>query len=278
MDARRTTAATNNAEWCDLVCRSHGAQTLFDDDTWTSETRTPAYYPDAVTLVPDPSVRELLSRIDTSAGCSIKDSFASLDLTSHGFRTLFDAQWVVRASGARPALEATSKARPAPEAGPRWEVVRTPSDLDAWEQAWVGGAGPTGIFGAELLDNDSVAVLAARANERVVAGAILNRSATVVGISNFFAESGVASAGWSGCLTLAGSLFPEATFVGYESGDRLVDVRHHGFETVGPLRVWIRSAVGAREAAPGPLCDRRDREDIGRVDPLVDRPCQRPVS
>src|SRR4051812_21552215 len=56
MDAWRTTAATNNAEWCDLVCRSHGAQTLFDDDAWTSETRTPAYYPDAVTLVSDPSV------------------------------------------------------------------------------------------------------------------------------------------------------------------------------------------------------------------------------
>jgi hypothetical protein len=27
----------------------------------------------------------LLARIDTSVGCSIKDSFASLDLAAHGF-------------------------------------------------------------------------------------------------------------------------------------------------------------------------------------------------
>jgi hypothetical protein len=227
--AWRTAAAFNNAEWCDLVCRSHGANTRLDGDAWTSETRTPALYPDAVTLVPDPSVPDLLSRIDTSAGCSIKDSFASLDLTADGFRVLFDARWIVR----------TSKARPPEGAFPRWERVRTPGGLATWEQAWRGGDGPPGVFRAELLDDDSVAVLAARSGERVVAGAILNRSSTVVGISNFFAEPHVTSAGWSGCLTLAGALYPASTFVGYESGDGLLAARNHGFETVGPLRVWV---------------------------------------
>ena len=227
--AWRTAAAVNNAEWCDLVCRSHGASTRLDGDAWTSETRTPAFYPDAVTLAPDPSVPDLLSRIDTSAGCSIKDSFASLDLTADGFRVLFDAEWIVR----------TSAARPSEGAGPRWERVRTPGGLATWEQAWRGGDGPAGVFRAELLDHDSVAVLAARIGELVVAGAVLNRSSTVVGISNFFAEPRATSAGWSGCLALAGALYPASTFVGYESGDGLVAARSHGFETVGPLRVWV---------------------------------------
>lgn len=97
-------AARNNAAWCDVVCRTHALDTRFDDDAWTSRTRTPIHYPDAVTLVRDPPVRELLDRIDVSAGCSIKDSFASLDLTTCGFRVLFEAEWIVRTPGAaRPA-------------------------------------------------------------------------------------------------------------------------------------------------------------------------------
>ena len=229
MSSWQATAAANNAEWCDLVCRSHGARTRFDADAWTSEARAPTYFPDAVTLVDDPPVPDLLSRINMSAGCSIKDSFGSLDLTGDGFRVLFDAEWIVR----------TSRARPPDGAGPRWELVRTPGGLTTWEQAWRGDDGPTGVFRAELLDHDTVEVLAARAGERVVAGAVLNRSATVVGISNLFAAPRAIAAAWSGCLAFAGALHPASTFVGYESGDGLTAARHHGFETVGPLRVWV---------------------------------------
>jgi hypothetical protein len=226
-------AAVNNAEWCAAVCQSHGVPTRFDDDAWTSQTRTPPGYPDAVTLVPDASVPDLLSRIDTSPGCSIKDSFASLDLTASGFRVLFDANWIVR----------RSKDRQPEGANPRWSLVRDPSGLATWEKAWRGGDGPTDVFRAELLDNDAVAILAALNDDRVVAGAILNRSSmTVVGVSNFFADSAVASASWSGCLAVADSLFPAATFVGYESGDALLAARQHGFETAGPLRIWTSEA------------------------------------
>src|SRR5690349_13349736 len=100
MESWRGFAALNNAQWCDLICRSHGARTRFDDVAWTSSTRTPPYYPDAVTLIPDLSVPDLLARIDSSAGCSIKDSFASLNLTEHGFRLLFEAQWIVHSDAA----------------------------------------------------------------------------------------------------------------------------------------------------------------------------------
>src|SRR4051794_19758091 len=128
----RSMAAVNNAEWCDVVCRTHGLETAFDHDAWTCRTRTPPYYPDAVTLVPEPSVPELLTRIDAFAGCSIKDSFASLDLATYGFRVLLDAEWIVRAPAVR---------RPtAPTLG--WEVVRDGAAFAEWEGAWRGHDGP----------------------------------------------------------------------------------------------------------------------------------------
>jgi hypothetical protein len=222
-------AAANNAEWCDLVCGTHGAQTRFEVDAWTSRTRTPPGYPDAVTLVPDPSVPELLARIDRSAGCSIKDSFASLDMTAYGFRVLFNAQWILHRGTAIPPSSDDA----------RWEVVHDRGGLAEWEQAWRRDDAPPGVFRTELLDHDSVTVLAARSGDRVVAGAVLNRSSSVVGISNFFAEQPVALASWSGCLAMARTLLPGSTFVGYESGHELVAARTRGFETVGPLRVWI---------------------------------------
>jgi hypothetical protein len=232
VDSWRALAALDNAQWCDAVCRSHGAPTRFDDDAWTSQIRTPPSYPDAVTLVPNLSVEQLLSRIDTSAACSIKDSFASLDLTAYGFQVLFDAQWIVRRStGPR-----------AKQADPRWSLVRDPDSLARWARAWQGDDGPTDIFRPELLDHESVAIVGAFEGDHVVAGAVLNRTSTVVGISNLFADSAAVSTSWSGCLTFAESHFPAATIVGYESDDGLEAARHHGFETAGALRVWISTA------------------------------------
>jgi hypothetical protein len=230
MESWRAIAALNNAEWCDVICRFHGARTRFDDVAWTSSIRTPPYYPDAVTLVPDLSVPDLLARIDSSVGCSIKDSFASLDLTGHGFRVLFDAQWIVF-----PETRLLQQVL-----GPDWELVRDLEDFAAWVEAWRGEEVPTEVLRADVLDHDSVAVLAARSDDRIVAGAIATRSSNVVGISNFFAKENITSATWSGCLALARSLFPSSTFVGYECGDELAAAQRVGFQIAGPLRVWIR--------------------------------------
>ena len=117
-------AAANNAEWCDLVCRTHAIEGRFDKDAWASPIRTPPFYPDAVTLVSDVSAPDLLARIDTSPGCSIKDSFASLDLTSFGFTVLFDAEWIVRrAPTGQP-----------PSTGLHWDVVPDPVSFVLWER------------------------------------------------------------------------------------------------------------------------------------------------
>ena len=107
-----TAAARNNAEWCDTVCRAHGTPGTFGAGAWTTSRRSPPFYPDAVTLAPNVVGDHLLRCVDASVGCSVKDSFATLELASDGFRILFEADWIGRA-GAPPRPEAT---RPAGDA------------------------------------------------------------------------------------------------------------------------------------------------------------------
>jgi hypothetical protein len=230
MDARRTLAALNNAEWCDVMARSHGVETEIDREVWIARTRTPPYYPDAVTLVPEPAIPDLLRRIDASAGCSIKDSFATLDLAGFGFRVLFDARWITR----RLDVPAAAGVEPA------WVRIHEASALAAWETAWSGGAGLQGLFRADLLALDAVTVLVAYEADRIVAGAVLNRSTDVVGVSNVFSLPGRERAAWQGCLARASTLYPGATMVGYQWGRDLDIALDHGFEIAGPLRVWIQ--------------------------------------
>ena len=113
---------------CDAFCRTHDAVGRFDTDSWSSHTRTPALYPDAVTLRPAVPVERLLSGVDASAGCSIKDSFADLDLTPMGFEILFRAEWLYQ-----PPSGGTDAAR-------GWSVVTMPADLEWRESAWGGSA------------------------------------------------------------------------------------------------------------------------------------------
>ncbi|WP_233611804.1 hypothetical protein [Amycolatopsis sp. WAC 01376] len=49
-----------------------------------------------MTLTPEATVSEVLAGIDTSPGCSVKDSFACLDLSQAGFEVLFEATWITR--------------------------------------------------------------------------------------------------------------------------------------------------------------------------------------
>ena len=89
-------AARNNAELCDVVAREQGVEGAFAADAWTAAHRTPPLYPDAVTLEPGVDARSLLARIDAGVGASVKDSFSDVDLAAHGFRVLFDAEWIHR--------------------------------------------------------------------------------------------------------------------------------------------------------------------------------------
>ncbi len=223
-------AVHNNAAWCAAVCGG-GA---FTADAWTSAHRTPPYYPDAVTLTRDVSAADLTAVLDTdSPGCSVKDSFAVLDLAPAGFEVLFEAQWIHRPADA-PAPAPSSLA---------WSRVGSAAELEEWEAAWDGGR-TSGLFRPALLTPE-IAFLAGRsAQGRIVAGAIANEAAGVVGISNVFTEDGVAhDEAWAGALAQVAALWPAPhPVVGYEAGEDLDTAARHGFAPLGPLRVWLHTA------------------------------------
>jgi hypothetical protein len=225
-------AARNNADWCASICQSHGIPNSFGEMAWRSACRTPPYYPDAVTLHPDAVPRDFLPEIDTvSPGCSIKDSFAALNLTADGFVELFTAQWIHRRAGlpapATPALRA--------------ERVSTAAQLRDWQAAWHGSEETPDIFRPALLDDPSVLVLALDDGEDLCGGVVLNRSSGLVGLSNLFAVNGSdVAAVWSSAIAAAADHFPGLPLVGYEHGDDLTHALTGGFVVLGPLRIWLQ--------------------------------------
>ncbi|WP_353946807.1 hypothetical protein ABII15_37760 [Streptomyces sp. HUAS MG91] len=224
-------AARNNALWCAAMSRTHGVTGTFTDDAWAAPVRTPPYYPDAVTLAPGADAAALVARIDTAApGATVKDSFGDLDLTGAGFRVLFEARWIHRPAGA-----------PVPRPAPAWDVVRDAETLRAWAVAWDDGNGDAGLFGPALLDTPDIHVIAAHDTRgRVAAGAVLNRGADTVGVSNVFSRDTASGTAWPGALDAAHRLCPGLPVVGYEHGDDLTAALRHGFAALGPLRIWLK--------------------------------------
>ncbi|PJN20621.1 hypothetical protein CG724_02275 [Streptomyces sp. CB02120-2] len=222
-------AARNNAEWCAAVTREGG----FTETAWASARRTPPYYPDAVTLTRDAPAAALLAAVDTAGpGCSVKDSFAALDLGPAGFGVLFEAQWIHRAPA------------PPPAAAPslRWTRVAAAGELAAWERAW-DGEESTGLFHPGLLAPEFAFLAGRDADGRILAGAAANRTGPVVGISNVFSAPGTPpDEAWTGALSALAALWPGLPLVGYESGDDLATATRHGFAPIGPLRVWLHGA------------------------------------
>jgi hypothetical protein len=89
-----------------------------------------------------------------------------------------------------------------------------------------------------LLQNPTVRVLAYRLDGVTLAGAIANRSDTVVGLSNVFRVDDYEP--WQQIVAVVTQHFPKLPIVGYESGGELATALRAGFDDVGPLRVWLR--------------------------------------
>jgi len=220
-------AARNNAEWCDALCRAHGVDGRFAATCWSAPRRTPPLYPDAVTLVPGVDADDVLDRVDAGEGCSVKDSFADLDLQARGFRILFEAEWL-HCVHARPAHS-------------RWAAIRDPEELEEWTAAWAEQ--PPGFFPPVLLGDPAVRILAAREGDGSIrAGAIANRSADVVGLSNLFSLRGDLPSGWPEAAGAAQAELGSVPVVAYAGGAELVAAHVAGFESMGSVRVWAHAA------------------------------------
>ena len=208
----------------------------FAGGLWSSDGTPPPLYPNVVTLDPAATGARAVGRIESTPGtASVKDSFDCLDLTGAGFSPLFEAQWIIRAPEERP--------RPAPG----WSVVGDAEGLAAWVAAWDGGQGYGEIFRTGLLAEPDVALLQARDGDgRVVAGAVANRSAVVagvVGLSNVFsteAATGGPAQAWTDAPAAVAHHWPGLPVVGYEHGEDLDAALAQGFDTLGPLKVWVR--------------------------------------
>jgi len=227
-------AARNNALWCDAVCRTHGRPGSFDALLWATRLGAPRLYPDAVTLAGPASARAQYAAIAAlidggrPGGWAIKDSHAALDLSSLGFRPLFDARWIACHLATARGVTTTLT----------WRAVADSLDLAAWNAAW----GDDAPFRPPLLAEDGVILLGAHHGAALVGGAILNHGASVVGLSNVFALPAWRDAVWRDVPVQASSLFDADMLVGYESGADLDRAIAGGFEDIGPLRVWLRPA------------------------------------
>jgi hypothetical protein len=210
-----------------VFCRTHGVVGRFRAGSWYSPVRTPIYYPDAVSLLPETTIEQLMAAIDTGEGCSVKDSFARLDLTAAGFRPLFRAEWLT--------LDLPG-ARVAPDR--RWTALTSEQQLAKWEAAWAESAAGSGFFRPALLADETVGVLAAFDGDRIVAGAIANRSATAIGLSNVFDAGGDLESAWFCGASAARARWGHMPIVSYDSGSSLDAAHEAGYRSIGELVVW----------------------------------------
>ncbi|MGW5238202.1 hypothetical protein ACWEOW_04670 [Monashia sp. NPDC004114] len=225
-------AARNNALWCDAVCRTHGLRGSMAADAWSVPTRTPPYYPDAVTLSPDVDEYDLLARLDSTDGCSVKDSWSRLDLTVEDFARLVVGEWVWLGPG---------QARSGD--GRWWEPVGSADDFAHWVRAWASDEDALAVLRPDLLMEPGVHVLAARSHPGgdIVAGCIVNITGEVAGVSNLFdSDGGDPERTWRGAATAAHEVVDGIPLVGWEAGDSLAAAVAAGCERIGPLTVWIR--------------------------------------
>ena len=227
-------AARNNAQWCDAVARSHGVVTTTDADAWTAASRTPPFYPDAVTLSPTVGEYDVLARVDDSDGCSVKDSWSSLDLSMEDFARLVVGEWVWLDPSARVS---------APE-GPTWRRVETAGAMTAWVGAWASDPDAEAVLRPSLLEVPGVHVLAAHASDAedapVVAGAIVNVTGEVAGLGNVFSLDGDEERAWAGAAAAARTVADGIPLVGWEAGSSVDAAVAVGCERLGPLSVWLK--------------------------------------
>ena len=226
MDERVLAAAENDAAWCDLACRSRGVATAMQNDHWVALQRPPDGVPDVVTLLPGADAEAVVQRAQDGPGCSVRDSFAQLDLAPLGFEESTGAQWIHR----RPALPTTTAAAV-------WSLVETEEALEAWVLA----SGREATFGPELLRDDSVRVLAALGRLGVRAGAVASRANSVVGVIDVFTTKAMDDVeAWATLPTAIGGLFYGLPLVGWVGPEQRDAALVYGFVETGPLRVWRR--------------------------------------
>jgi len=216
-------AVENNAQWCDLVCRSKRIETSWQDGFWITRQPSPQFYPEGMTLRENVAPDRLINELPRGL-CSVKDSFSDLDLASYGFERLFDARWIDRSPV------------PSAAAPTGWTVVSTEEAFAQWRDR----CGLADVLPGELLREESVRVLQRERAKEVVAGAVLNRTGVVVGLSNVFSLDVPLDEVWADLVALSGQQFSSCPIVGYARDEDLTAAIATGFEDLAQLTVWLQ--------------------------------------
>lgn len=209
-------AVANNLAWCASSCPGD----LSEEGLWVTRRVPLPYFPDAVTTRPGVSAARMAAVTSGRPACSVKDSFADVDLAAAGFDEIFSARWI--------GCEGSSMAA----APADWRPVTTRADLDRWCVA----AGLSHLPASELTGHS--VVLARESGGESAVGCVVTEAAGVVGLSNVAAPDADT---WRELLGVVAARWPGTPVVGYEHGADLDAARDAGFADLGPLRVWARS-------------------------------------
>ncbi|MFT4720407.1 MAG: hypothetical protein ACI9SB_001578 [Candidatus Azotimanducaceae bacterium] len=218
-------AIRNNAEWCELVARSHGVPNGWLDNAWRATGSMPAFYLNVVSL------EASMGRGNTSSlaeglpqNCGWKDSFADLDLVEFGFKMRFEAIWY-----------ALTKVDFSAAGAKLVGVVTSAEQLEEWVSAWGETPVEQPVLLPELM-GPNVQFIFHQSAGRIDSGLIANMSADAVGITNSFGCPG----GIAHCIRYAFERAQGVPVVGYGSDDDLRMLVSLGFKALGSLRVWVR--------------------------------------
>jgi hypothetical protein len=128
----------------------------------------------------------------------------------------------------------------------QWISVGSAIELIPWEKAWASlddDAERPRTFRPDLLSRPEIHIIRALSGGVSVGGGILNAGAGMVGLSNLFASGIKREIVWDGLSKVARTVFPGLPLVAYDRGDDLAAAHRAGFTTIGPLRIWQRSAA-----------------------------------
>jgi hypothetical protein len=239
-------AVLNNIRWYEAIFDAHGLSSTLDGMVWMSHEAPPPFHSNLVVLSPSTSGADIegyvldLQGVLRHRGWSMKDSYARLDLSPHGFTQLFQAHWIWH----DPIQPSTREE----QTGLVWAPIANAAELAEWEDAWSGDARNNASnhiarqFPDRLLATGDHVFFAGTLEGRIVAGGIANRSPGVVGLSNMFSPAAFAGEKWVALVNCISASFPNTPIVGYERDAELQLAKSAAFSTIGPLRVWQRSA------------------------------------
>nr|WP_295931905.1 hypothetical protein [uncultured Dyadobacter sp.] len=222
-------AVRNNAEWCSIVCDSHGVLGNWEPSFWSCARQPPMFYPNIISLNPICDLQTIGRKIaELEGSLSIKDAYDSLGLGTLGFARLFKAHWLLAPLVAHAPLP--------------YHFVSTGDELARWQNAWNDGNGHD-VFKKSLLAHPDVRIIAIYSQECLVSGAIINRSGVIAGITNFFCKASDFDACYLTCIAAARSVWPVQEVITYEREQNMEAYKAMGMSEMGGLSVWVTSAL-----------------------------------